>query len=96
MVGVKLGVLVTEAEAEVVTEKENLGDPVAKELRDGSEEIWAVDVGEEETRADLVSLTLGREDEEGRADLEPLGLADSVAMEVHDGAEDTDGTGDVP
>jgi hypothetical protein len=44
MVGVKLGVLVTEAEAEVVTETENFGDPVAKELPDGSEEILAVDV----------------------------------------------------
>ena len=49
----------TEAEVEVVTETENLGDAVAKELRDCSEESWAVDVGDEETRADLVSLTLG-------------------------------------
>jgi hypothetical protein len=89
-------VLVTEAEAEVVTEKENLGDPVAKELRDGSEESRAVDVGDEETRADLVSLTLGKEDIDGRGDLEPLELADSDAIGVQVGAEDTDGTGDVP
>lgn len=88
--------LVTEAEAEVVTEKENLGDPVAKELRDGSEESRAVDVGDEETRADLVSLTLGKEDIDGRGDLEPLELADSDAIGVQVGAEDTDGTGDVP
>ncbi len=85
-----------EPEVDADTETENLGDVVVKELLVGSEESRAVDVGEEEIRADLVSLTLGKEDLEGRADLEPLGLADSVAMEVHDGAEDTDGTGDVP
>ena len=86
----------TEAEAEVVTEIENVGDVVAKELRDGSEEILAVDVWDEETRADLVSLTLGREDIDGRGDLEPLELAESDAIGVQVGAEDTDGTGDVP
>ena len=86
----------TDSDTDADAETENVGDVVAKELRDGSDESRAVCVGEGEKRADLVSLTLGREDVDGRGDLEPLGLADSVTIEVHDGAADTDGTGDVP
>lgn len=86
----------TELDTDADAETENVGDVVTKELRVGSDESRAVDVELEEKRADLVSLTLGREDADGRGDLEPLGLAESLAIEVHDGAEDTDGTGDVP
>ena len=86
----------TDPDTDADAETENVGGDVAKELLDGSEESMAVDVGEEETRADLVSLTLGGEDLDGRGDLEPLELAESDAIGVQVGAKDTDGTGDVP
>lgn len=85
-----------EAEIDAEAETEKVAEDVERKLFEGSAELRGVVVELEERCGDLDTLTLGREDVDGRVDLEPLGLADSVATADRDGTADADTMGDVP
>jgi len=85
-----------EPENDAEAETEKVAEDVTRKLFEDSYELRGVVVELEEKRGDLDSLTLDLEDVDGRGDLEPLGLADSVAKAVRVETEDADTMGDVP